>query len=149
MDSVSPERRSEIMGRVSAKHTRPELAVRKLLHGLGYRFRLHRADLPGKPDIVLPRRRVVVLVHGCFWHRHPGCPHTRTPKSRVEFWTDKFAGNVRRDETARQALEALGWRVLVVWECELKDISALTARVDGFIKRPSCDPSNFSPARAD
>ncbi len=134
MDSVSPERRSQIMGRVTSKHTRPELAVRKLLHGLGYRFRLHRKDLPGKPDLVLPKWRVVVLVHGCFWHRHPGCPNTRTPKSRLDFWTTKFDENVRRDEVAHERLQTLGWRVLTVWECELKDMPALAARVKTFIE---------------
>lgn len=147
MDTMSAERRSEIMGRVAAKNTRPEVAVRKLLHGLGYRFLLHRKDLPGKPDVVLPKWRTVVFVHGCFWHRHGGCPNTRTPKSRIDFWTTKFDENVRRDKLAREKLESLGWRVLVIWECELKDIEALTDRVESFIKGHACDRSNSSPAR--
>ncbi|MGE3821552.1 MAG: very short patch repair endonuclease [Isosphaeraceae bacterium] len=147
MDSVSPERRSEIMARVTAKNTRPEVAVRRLLHGLGYRFRLHRKDLPGRPDVALPKWRTAVMIHGCFWHRHVGCPHTRTPKSRLDFWTAKFDENVRRDERAREALESLGWRVLVIWECELKDVATLTRRIDAFIKGNVCDQSSSSPAR--
>ena len=137
MDTVSVEYRSEIMGRVVAKNTRPEVAVRRLLHGLGYRFRLHRRDLPGKPDVVLPKWRTVVLIHGCFWHRHEGCPNTRTPKSRIDFWTRKFVENVRRDQFAREKLESLGWRVLIVWECELRDIETLTNRIEKFIKGTS------------
>lgn len=149
MDTLSAERRSEIMGRVTAKNTRPEVAVRRLLHRLGYRFRLHRRDLPGKPDVVLPKWRTAVLIHGCFWHRHEGCPNTRTPKSRLDFWTAKFDENVRRDKLARDKLESLGWRVLVVWECELRDVGKLTDRLENFIKGPSCDQSNSSRGRAD
>jgi DNA mismatch endonuclease (patch repair protein) len=149
MDSVSPERRSEIMGRVAGENTGPEIAVRRLLHRLGYRFRLHRKNLPGKPDVVLPKWRTVVLIHGCFWHRHDGCPNTRTPKSKVEFWTRKFAENVERDRKAKAQLESLGWRVLVIWECELKDVEALAERVEHFIKESPCDQSNSSQARAD
>jgi DNA mismatch endonuclease (patch repair protein) len=134
MDTVSAERRSEIMARVVAKNTRPELAVRRLLHGLGCRFRLHGRDLPGRPDVVLPKWRTVVLIHGCFWHRHEGCPNTRTPKSRTDFWTTKFDENVRRDQLAREKLESLGWRVVVIWECELKDIPTLTERVANLIR---------------
>lgn len=149
MDSVSKERRSEIMGLVKARNTRPELFVRRLIHRLGYRFRLHRADLPGRPDIVLPKHRIVVFVHGCFWHRHPGCPNTRTPKSRVEFWEAKFLGNIQRDELARRELVEAGWRVLVIWECELANVEGLTQRIEAFIEGSSCDLSNFSPARGD
>lgn len=147
MDTVSVKRRSEIMGRVVAKNTRPEVAVRSLLHRLGFRFRLHREDLPGKPDVTLPKWRTVVFVHGCFWHRHKGCPNTRTPKSRVDFWTTKFDENVRRDKHARKKLKSLGWRVLVVWECELKDIGALTDRIESFIKGHACAQSNSSRGR--
>ena len=149
MDSVSKERRSEIMGLVKAKNTKPELFVRRLLHRLGFRFRLHRVDLPGKPDIVLPRHRVVVFVHGCFWHRHPGCPATRTPKTRVEFWEAKFVGNIRRDEEARSKLVEAGWRVLVIWECELADVESLTGRLRAFMGGAGCGPSSCSPGRAD
>jgi DNA mismatch endonuclease (patch repair protein) len=135
MDTVSPERRSEIMSRVSGKNTRPEITVRRLLHGMGFRFRLHRRDLPGNPDIVLPRWRAVILVHGCYWHRHEGCPNTRIPKSRVDFWSAKFDENVRRDKVVREELTSLGWRVLVIWECELKDLGALGERIDRFLRR--------------
>jgi DNA mismatch endonuclease (patch repair protein) len=134
MDSVTPERRSEIMGLVKGANTRPEIAVRRILHRLGYRFRLRTKGLPGKPDVVLPKWRTVVLIHGCFWHRHPGCPNTRTPKSRVDFWTRKFDENVERDRQVQSQLEALGWRVCTVWECELSDPAGLAARLDAFIK---------------
>jgi DNA mismatch endonuclease (patch repair protein) len=148
MDSVSPKRRSEIMSRVTGKNTRPEIVVRKLLHGLGYRFRLHRKDLPGRPDVVLPKWRTVVFIHGCFWHRHVGCPNTRTPKSRIEFWTSKFEENIQRDRITRERLEALGWRVLVIWECELGDVASLTERIRRFIESEGrCDRSNSSQAR--
>src|SRR4051812_46999863 len=107
-DTVTREKRSEIMGRVRSRDTRPELAVRSLLHRMGCRFRLHRGDLPGKPDIVLPGRRAVVFVHGCFWHRHAGCPAARMPKSHVDYWTAKFARNVSRDRSARRLLREDG-----------------------------------------
>lgn len=119
------QHRSWNMSRVKGRDTKPELAVRSLLHRLGYRFRLHRQDLPGKPDIVLPGRRAVVLVHGCFWHRHPDCRYATTPKSNREYWQRKFAGNKERDRRQRAELAALGWKVIVVWECELRDIQAL------------------------
>lgn len=115
------------MSRIRSKDTSPELQVRSLLHGLGYRFRIHRIDLPGKPDIVLPRYRVAVLVHGCFWHRHPGCKYAYTPKSRIQFWRKKFAANIKRDVITHDALGAAGWRVITVWECELKDLKSLAA----------------------
>jgi DNA mismatch endonuclease, patch repair protein len=139
MDSVSKERRSEIMGRVRNKDTRPEKVVRSLLHRLGYRFRLHAKGLPGRPDVVLPKYRAVVFIHGCFWHRHPGCPNTRTPKSRVEFWTRKFDENVARDRTGQEALATLGWRSLVIWECETADLERLAERLQAFLEA-SCDP---------
>ena len=99
--------------------------MRRLLHAMGFRFRLHRKDLPGTPDVVLPRWRAVVFVHGCFWHRHPGCPKVYTPASRQDYWLPKFARNVERDRDNRAALEALGWRVVVVWECEIGDTDRL------------------------
>lgn len=115
-----PLSRSEVMSRVKGKDTKPEMRVRLFLHHSGLRFRLHDRELPGKPDIVFLSKRCVIFVHGCFWHRHPGCPSTRTPKSRIEFWEKKFIENVERDARVRQELEAAGWRVVVVWECETK-----------------------------
>ena len=108
------------MSRIRGKDTRPELIVRALLHRMGYRFRLHRKDLPGKPDIVLPKYKTVIFVHGCFWHRHEGCKFAYHPKSREEFWVNKFKGTLERDLKKEKALKESGWRVLVVWECELK-----------------------------
>ena len=116
---VDPLRR-RIMRRVRGRDTGPELAVRRFLHRAGYRFRLHDRRLPGSPDLVLRRHRTVVFVHGCFWHRHPGCRRTTTPKTRRDFWLTKFADNVARDASAVRALEALGWRVVVVWECRTR-----------------------------
>ncbi len=118
------------MSRVASKHTSPELRVRRLAHALGLRFRLHRKDLPGKPDLALPKHRAVIFVHGCFWHRHPGCPKASRPKSRVAFWQDKFAANVARDAAAKEALEKMGWRVITIWECETKDERTLRHRLD-------------------
>ena len=107
------------MSRIRGKDTTPELVVRSALHRMGYRFRLHKRDLPGRPDIVLSKYWTVVFVHGCFWHRHPGCTQAYTPKSRVGFWRSKFDQNVRRDIAVRAELESLGWNVVVVWECEV------------------------------
>lgn len=119
-DTLTPQQRSERMSRIRSKDTKPELALRSALHQLGFRFRLDAKDLPGRPDIVLPRYRTVIFVHGCFWHRHPGCSIATTPKSNTEFWLDKFGRNTARDKKASEALIALGWRVFVVWECDLK-----------------------------
>lgn len=112
------------MGRVRGKDTRPEMIVRRLAHAMGMRFRLHRADLPGKPDLVFPKYRAVVFVHGCFWHRHPGCRKASTPKSNTEFWQEKFERNVERDKRNSVELEKAGWRVVVIWECETKSSDA-------------------------
>lgn len=124
-DRLLPEERSANMSRIRAKDTAPELLVRSTLHRLGYRFRLHRADLPGTPDLVLPKYRIAVFVNGCYWHRHPGCKYAYTPKSNVEFWQSKFAANIQRDALAVRSLELRGWRAMVVWECETKDSEAL------------------------
>ncbi|MFG1419994.1 very short patch repair endonuclease [Xanthobacter sp. V0B-10] len=120
MDSLTPEQRSERMGRIKGRDTGPEMAVRRLLHRLGYRYRLHARELPGRPDIVFRRRRLAIFVHGCFWHRHPDptCKLARLPKSRLDFWIPKLEGNAARDLDKRVQLEALGWKVLVIWECQ-------------------------------
>jgi len=117
-DFLSPEERSRRMSRIRGRDTAPELALRKALHALGLRFRLH-ARLPGKPDIVLPRHKAAIFVHGCFWHRHDGCKVASTPKSNTAFWEEKFQRNVARDRRVTSQLEAAGWRVLVAWECQL------------------------------
>jgi DNA mismatch endonuclease, patch repair protein len=129
MDRLDKKRRSWNMGRIKGRDTAPEIAVRSLLHREGYRFRLNRKDLPGRPDIVLPGRNAVVFVHGCFWHRHCGCKFCYTPKSNKEFWQAKFAGNVERDRKNMQDLKKLGWHVIVVWECELSSPDKLQKRL--------------------
>lgn len=136
-DTTVSTARSRNMAAIRDRNTSPELKVRSLLHGLGYRFRLHRRDLPGSPDIVLPRYRTVVFVHGCFWHRHPGCRYTTTPKTRAEFWARKFEQNMERDERQQLQLREMGWSVMVIWECELRDLPSLTERLEN-IKRSCC-----------
>jgi DNA mismatch endonuclease (patch repair protein) len=128
--------RSRNMAAIHGKDTAPEQAVRRILHAMGLRFRLHRKDLPGRPDIVLPRHCTVVFVHGCFWHRHEVCRYTTTPKTRLAFWQAKFDANVARDHRNRVALEEMGWRVLVVWECELRDVEALRDRLKAAFAPP-------------
>lgn len=129
MDKITAERRSWNMSRIRSANTSPERRVRSLLHRMGYRFRLHRKDLPGRPDIVLPGRRTVVLVHGCYWHRHPGCRFAYIPKSNKAFWEAKFKENVARDKRQHCQLQALGWKVITVWECETKDETDLEQRL--------------------
>ena len=129
---IDPDR-SALMSRVKAKGTKPELNVRRLAHGLGYRYRLHRRDLPGSPDLVFPGRRKALFVHGCFWHRHQGCRKTTMPKTRAMFWRRKFDDNVRRDERVIAALRDLGWDVLVVWECETSDENLLRRTLIEFL----------------
>jgi DNA mismatch endonuclease, patch repair protein len=126
MDIVTPEARSRAMGRIRGKDTKPELAVRRAATRLGYRYRLHRRDLPGSPDMVFSRLRTVVFVHGCFWHRHAGCKYSYTPKSNVNFWIEKFQGNVARDGRVEAELERLGWHVVVIWECQTREANELT-----------------------
>lgn len=128
-DPLAGERRSALMRSVRRGDTTPEIAVRKLLHAMGVRFRLHRSDLPGTPDIVLASRRTVIFVHGCFWHRHEGCAKATLPKTRADFWTTKFLANVARDADKTAALRAQGWKVLVVWECEIRDRYTLARRL--------------------
>lgn len=128
----TPERRAN-MARVGQKDTKPELIVRRLLHGLGYRYRLHRRDIPGTPDICFIRRRKAIFVHGCFWHRHEGCHRTTTPKTRTSFWEEKFRVNVARDRKKLADLKRLDWDALVVWECETKEESKLESRLVNFL----------------
>lgn len=139
----SPER-SALMSRVGQKNTKPELIVRRLLHGLGYRYRLHRKDLPGTPDICFPSRKKVIFVHGCFWHRHEGCRRTTTPKTRTSFWKNKFRENIARDRLKVDALQKLGWSVLTVWECETEnEKSELADRLIDFLSPKANE--EFSP----
>jgi DNA mismatch endonuclease, patch repair protein len=142
VDTFPPEKRSDIMRRVHSTDTKPERKVRSLLHRLGYRFRIHCPDLPGKPDIVLPKRRTVVFVHGCFWHRHQDCPHATTPSSRQEYWLPKFRRTVDRDRRNKEELQDSGWNVVIVWECETKDLKKLGERILGLIDQY---PSNLQP----
>ena len=132
MDHLSPERRSWLMSRVGSRNTRPEKAVRTLLHALGYRFRVNYKALPGTPDIVFTKRKKVVFVHGCFWHGHIGCRYARLPKTRTEFWAEKMRRNRERDDQVFATLKSQGWSILVVWQCELDD-SVLTKRLVAFL----------------
>lgn len=126
MDIVTPEVRSGMMSGIRGKDTAPELKVRRFLHANGFRYRLHRKDLPGKPDIVLPKYKVCIFVNGCFWHRHKGCKLASEPKSREEFWNRKFSENVARDQRNIKSLQDAGWRVAVVWECVLRKARPMT-----------------------
>ncbi len=135
-DTLSPPERSKRMSLVRNKDTKPELLVRRLVHGLGYRYRLHQTNLPGKPDLVFASRRKVIFVHGCFWHRHPSsdCKLARLPKSRLEFWLPKLEGNRERDLRNQELLAQEGWRVLVIWECELRNMGELKAKIVDFLE---------------
>jgi len=124
--------RSEMMAAVRSKNTRPEMLVRRLVHGSGYRYRLHRSDLPGKPDLVLPSRRKVIFVHGCFWHQH-GCALSHMPKTNVSYWAPKLQRNQARDREHLKALRAAGWKCLVLWECELNKPAPLLRRLSKFL----------------
>ena len=134
VDRVSAERRSFIMSRVHQKDTKPEIIVRRLIYGLGYRYRLHCKDLPGKPDIVFKSRRKVIFVHGCFWHNHEGCSKARLPKSRIEFWREKIENNAKRDEKVRRALNDMGWSYVTIWQCEIKDFEKLKKGIIDFLE---------------
>lgn len=123
------------MSRVRGKDTAPEMMVRRIAHALGLRFRLHRRDLPGTPDLVFPKWRTAVFVHGCFWHRHPGCSRASIPQTRIEYWRSKLARNVERDRAASAALEKAGWKVAVVWECETKNPDTVRQRLLKVVKR--------------
>lgn len=135
MDKLSAERRSANMRQIRSENTAPELLLRRMLHHLGYRFRLHRKDLPGKPDLVFPSRGKVIFVHGCFWHQHSGCKEGRVPQSRREYWEPKLSRNQKRDAASQISLEEQGWRFLVVWECDLKDAAGALRTVKRFLGR--------------
>jgi DNA mismatch endonuclease (patch repair protein) len=132
-DRFSVAQRSANMRRIKGWDTRPELLVRRLAHAMGYRYRLHRKDLPGKPDLVFGPRRKVIFVHGCFWHQHEGCRGGRVPESNTDYWVPKLRRNTERDAAARAALEARGWGVLTIWDCETRDESALRMRLSSFL----------------
>ena len=137
-DKLTSEQRSYLMSRVKGKNTKPEKLVRSLLHGMGYRFRLYCKDLPGSPDIVLPRHKKVILVHGCFWHGHPGCKKAARPKSNQTYWNTKLDENIARDTRVRSDLRSLGWQVLVTWQCEIDDRELLLKHLRAFMAKPAC-----------
>lgn len=134
-DNLSPEDRSRCMSRIRSRDMKPERAVRSIVHSLGYRFRLHRRDLPGSPDLTLPRRQAVIFVNGCFWHWHPdpSCPIAGLPKSNLDYWEPKLTRTRARDQQHVAALQAKGWRPLTIWECELRDIPAVLTRIHAFL----------------
>ena len=134
MDRLTKERRSWNMSRIKGRDTKPEKQIRSLLHRLGYRFRVHRQDLPGRPDIILPKYATVIFVHGCFWHRHRGCKYAYTPKSRIDFWKTKFSENISRDKRTLTALREIGWSALIVWECETKNEAKLSDQLRTFLE---------------
>ncbi|RWX59704.1 DNA mismatch endonuclease Vsr [Mesorhizobium sp. M2A.F.Ca.ET.039.01.1.1] len=138
VDTLTPAQRSERMSRIRSGNTKPEVLLRLALHRLGFRFRLHGRHLPGRPDIVLPKYKMAVFVHGCFWHRHAGCKVATTPKSNTEFWLEKFDRNVARDSRVIEELEGAGWRVIVAWECELDSpakAAAYACEIAGRVRR--------------
>lgn len=135
MDKLSPESRSANMARIKSRDTKPEMLVRRLVHHLGYRYRLHRKDLPGKPDLVFPGRQAIIFVHGCFWHQHPdeNCKDSALPKSKAEYWLPKLHRNQKRDAENHEALIRAGWRVLIIWECETRYQDDLAQRLHSFL----------------
>ncbi|TBB14195.1 DNA mismatch endonuclease Vsr [Rhizobium ruizarguesonis] len=130
------------MSRVRSEDTKPELRLRKVLHGLGYRYRLHNRELPGKPDLVFPKYRKVIFVHGCFWHRHPGCKKAALPVVNRTYWENKLTNNVRRDAVTIDQLESIGWAAMVVWECELKNQDDVTHRVEHYLRGHQPTPTH-------
>lgn len=144
---MTPDKRSAVMRAISKKNTRPEILVRRALHRMGLRFRLHVKDLPGTPDIVLRRHKLTILVHGCFWHQHRGCKHAKLPRSRPEYWLPKLARNVERDQQIQTELRRAGWRTAVIWECEAHDEPALQRRLQCLLRRArgSSQGPNASP----
>jgi len=140
VDTLTTAERSERMSRIRSANTKPELTVRRSLHRLGYRYRLHRRDLPGIPDLVFPSRKKVIFVHGCFWHAHKNCSVANLPKSRRSYWRAKFAGNKTRDSLNATLLTRFGWSVVTVWECETKDVELLTRRLRKHLGPPRAGP---------
>jgi len=132
-DRISPAERSALMSRIRGRDTEPEIAVRKTAHAAGFRYGLYRRDLPGTPDLVFSSRNAIVLVHGCFWHGHQGCPAATVPKTRAAYWIDKIEANRRRDQRKERQLRSLGWRVMVVWQCQTKDRRRLQGRLTRFL----------------
>ncbi|MBS1823154.1 MAG: DNA mismatch endonuclease Vsr [Acidobacteria bacterium] len=148
MDRLDPTRRSENMRRIRSKHTKPEMAVRKITHSLGFRYRLHSKHLPGKPDLVFASRRAVIFVHGCFWHLHQACREGRVPSTRRAYWLPKLERNVARDREHITALKRLGWRTLTIWECEIADHAKLGRKIQRFLTTNSSLPLSKSPLPA-
>ncbi len=143
-DIVSKAKRSAMMAAVRQRHTKPEMNLRKALHSIGLRYRLHRKSLPGTPDIVFVRSQVAIFINGCFWHRHPGCPRATIPALRAEFWREKFEANVARDRRAQARLRAVGWKVVVVWECQVKN-DDLASKVAQCLRRTHEDRKSCRP----
>ena len=144
-DTLTPQKRSWNMSRIRSTNTKPEILLRSLLHRMGFRFRLHRRDLPGRPDIVLPKYRTVILVHGCFWHQHPGCVEATYPKSNTTYWKAKLDGNVARDRINQRALQKGGWQVLRFWECQIeKDPGGIALRLARKLRGKPLDTKDFT-----
>lgn len=143
-DTLSPKERSERMSRIRGKGSAPEMKLRRLVHGMGFRYRLHIKELPGKPDLVFPSRHAVIFMHGCFWHRHQGCKLARLPKSKLDFWKTKLEANKERDLLHKRQLRDLGWRVLVVWECEMSDTDRVSAIVRDFLHEQEGEKNEIS-----
>ena len=135
MDVFTKEKRSQIMSKIKGKDTKPEKVVRSLLHQMGYRFRLHRRDLPGNPDIVLPKHKKVIFVHGCFWHRHKDCPRAKRPSTNKKFWNEKLSKNIDRDKRNQASLGKSGWTSLVIWQCQIKNLEKLEKSLSSFLEK--------------
>ena len=135
MDTVPADKRSEIMRRITCKDTKPEIIVRRIIHSLGFRYRLHKKELPGKPDLVFSKRRKLMFVHGCFWHQHEGCKSSHIPKSRQDYWEPKLNRTVSRDKQNQAKLRELGWDILVIWECELREVQQIAKKIIAFLNK--------------
>ena len=142
-DNLTAEQRKKNMTAIKSRHTKPEIIVRSLLHRLGFRFRLHDKKLPGKPDIILPKYKTVIFVHGCFWHQHKGCKRSTIPKSNTDYWIPKLTGNVKRDVQHKADLKKIGWNVATVWECETKDADKLEKKLKKTFAKISGDNNNL------